>query len=109
VLVLKNKTKVGYYFWPRITKVYFQRRYFMLRVKDGGSNPGGERTFGFELPTRQACKHLWKCCVEHHAFFRLTGGGGGGGANASANWAKTPGTPKLSAKAFSFVSKFRYR
>ncbi|CAG0913771.1 unnamed protein product [Notodromas monacha] len=100
VLVLKNKSKVGYYFWPRISKVYFQRRYFMLRVKDGASQ---ERTFGFELPTRQACKHLWRCCVEHHAFFRLTGGGPATGLGN-----KPPATPKLTTKAFSFVSKFRY-
>ncbi|GAB6025521.1 hypothetical protein CHUAL_011253 [Chamberlinius hualienensis] len=69
VIVLKNKSKVGYYFWPRITKVYFKGKYFMLRVRDKNND---ESTYGFELPSKQACKHLWKCCVEHHSFFRLT-------------------------------------
>lgn len=69
VIVLRNKTKVGNYFWPRISKVYFKGKYFMLRVRDKNNE---DSTYGFELPSKQACKHLWKCCVEHHAFFRLT-------------------------------------
>ncbi|CAB3369551.1 Hypothetical predicted protein [Cloeon dipterum] len=68
IIVLRNKTKVGNYLWPRITKVYFKVRYFMLRVCDKNNE---ETTYGFETPSKQACKHLWKCCVEHHAFFRL--------------------------------------
>lgn len=68
IIVLRNRNKVGNYFWPRISKIYFKGKYFMLRVRDKNND---ESTYGFETPSRQACKHLWKCCVEHHAFFRL--------------------------------------
>lgn len=34
IVVLRDKTTVAYYYWPRITKVYFKGRYFMLRVCD---------------------------------------------------------------------------
>ena len=68
IIVLRNRNKVGNYFWPRISKIYFKGKYFMLRVRDKNND---ENTYGFETPSRQACKHLWKCCVEHHAFFRL--------------------------------------
>ena len=36
IIVLKNKTKVGNYFWPRIGKVYYKGCFFMLQVKDKG-------------------------------------------------------------------------
>lgn len=68
ILVLRNKNTVGNYYWPRITKIYFKGRYFMLRVTDKNND---ECTYGFETPSKSSCKHLWKCCVEHHAFFRL--------------------------------------
>jgi len=68
IIVLRNKTKVGNYFWPRISKVSIKARYFMLRVRDKNND---ENTFGFETPSKQACKSLYKCCSQHLAFFRL--------------------------------------
>ncbi|XP_030622902.1 band 4.1-like protein 4 isoform X2 [Chanos chanos] len=68
VVVYKNKTQVGKYFWPRITKVYFKDTQFELRVMGKDCN---ETSFIFEAPTKTACKNLWKCCVEHHTFFRM--------------------------------------
>ncbi|XP_067665094.1 band 4.1-like protein 4 isoform X9 [Haliotis asinina] len=66
IVVYKNKSKIGNYFWPRIIKVTFKGKIFIIRVKDKNSD---EHTYAFELPTKTSCKHLWKCCVEHHAFF----------------------------------------
>ncbi|KAF5306005.1 hypothetical protein FQR65_LT07498 [Abscondita terminalis] len=68
IIVLRNKNTVGNYYWPRILKIYFKGCYFMLRIMDKNNE---ESTYGFETPSKAACKHLWKCCVEHHAFFRL--------------------------------------
>ncbi|KAL3289334.1 hypothetical protein HHI36_022772 [Cryptolaemus montrouzieri] len=66
IIVLRNKITVGNYYWPRITKIYFKGRYFMLKVTDKNND---ESTYGFETPSKLGCKHLWKCCVEHHSFF----------------------------------------
>ncbi|XP_033213026.1 band 4.1-like protein 4 isoform X2 [Belonocnema kinseyi] len=68
IILLRNKTKVGNYYWPRINKIYYKGKYFMLRVSEKNSE---ERTHGFETPSKGACRHLWKCCQEHQAFFRL--------------------------------------
>ncbi|XP_016296089.1 band 4.1-like protein 4 isoform X3 [Sinocyclocheilus anshuiensis] len=68
VVVYKNKTQVGKYFWPRMTKVHFKETQFELRVIGRDCN---ETSFFFDAPSKTACKNLWKCCVEHHTFFRM--------------------------------------
>ncbi|XP_063616753.1 band 4.1-like protein 4 [Cydia splendana] len=68
LLLLKGKHTVANYYWPRVSKLYYKGRYFMLRVADKNNETS---TYGFESPTRSACRHLWRCCSDHHAFFRL--------------------------------------
>uniref|UniRef100_A0A8C6QJS2 Band 4.1-like protein 4A n=1 Tax=Nannospalax galili TaxID=1026970 RepID=A0A8C6QJS2_NANGA len=68
VVVYKNKKQVGKYFWPRITKVHFKETQFELRVLGKDCN---ETSFFFEARSKTVCKHLWKCSVEHHTFFRM--------------------------------------
>lgn len=68
VAVYKNKTRVGSYLWSKIERVDFKGKKFYLSVK---GKEDREYTFKFYLPTKTACKHLWKCCLEHHVFFRL--------------------------------------
>ncbi|BFY98999.1 hypothetical protein BsWGS_02039 [Bradybaena similaris] len=66
IVVFKHRTKIASYFWPRVTKASRKSKIFTIRVKDKHND---ERTFAFELSTKAACKHLWKCCLEHHTFF----------------------------------------
>ncbi|XP_028519290.1 band 4.1-like protein 5 [Exaiptasia diaphana] len=68
VVVYNKKTPVGTYLWPKITKIDFKGKKFYLNVKGKESR---EYIYVFYLARKSACKHLWKCCVEHHAFFRL--------------------------------------
>lgn len=56
------------------------------------TNQNEVSTYGFETPRKSACRHLWRCCVEHHAFFRLV-----------------RVSPMHDAELFSLGSRFRYR
>ncbi|KAI1301943.1 Band 4.1-like protein 4A [Halotydeus destructor] len=69
IIVLRNRSKVGNYYWPRIVKVYRKGKHFMTRVVEKTND---EHTYGFRLPSKEACKHLWQCCTEHQAFFKLS-------------------------------------
>lgn len=51
-------------------------------------------TYGFETPRKSACRHLWRCCVEHHAFFRLV---------------RVSPMQTHDAELFTLGSRFRYR
>ncbi|GFR59755.1 Band 4.1-like protein 4 [Elysia marginata] len=66
IVVYKHKSKVASYFWPRVTKSSQKGKMFMLKVKDKSND---DHLYAFELSTKAACKHLWKCSVEHHTFF----------------------------------------
>jgi hypothetical protein len=45
--------------------------YFFLGLFPVGRQQNDENTFGFETPSKSACKSLYKCCSQHLAFFRL--------------------------------------
>ncbi|XP_068430717.1 band 4.1-like protein 4 [Clinocottus analis] len=69
VVIYKNKVLVGKYFWQRINKLHFKHETFELRIV--GKN-GSETSFYFQTLHRSDCKRLWRSCVEHHVFFRMS-------------------------------------
>ena len=60
IIVLRNRNKVGNYFWPRISKIYFKGKYFMLRVRDKNVSMKG-------IPTKNDRETIfdgWFKCVS---------------------------------------------
>ncbi|KAM3596941.1 uncharacterized protein V6R79_023168 [Siganus canaliculatus] len=91
LMVYKDKLRINRFPWPKVLKVSYKRSSFYLKIRPSEVEQY-ESAIGFKLPNYKAAKKLWKVCVEHHTFFRLT----------STEMATTP------RKFLALGSKFRY-
>ncbi|CAH2221818.1 cytoskeletal -like isoform X1 [Pelobates cultripes] len=70
LLVFKDNLRINRFPWPKVLKISYKRSSFFIKIRPG--EEPYESTIGFKLPSYKAAKNLWKVCVEHHTFFRLT-------------------------------------
>ncbi|XP_078236288.1 protein 4.1 isoform X29 [Pogona vitticeps] len=70
LLVYKDKLRINRFPWPKVLKISYKRSSFFIKIRPGEEQY--ESTIGFKLSSYRAAKKLWKVCVEHHTFFRLT-------------------------------------
>ncbi|NXC41925.1 EPB41 protein, partial [Penelope pileata] len=71
LLVYKDKLRINRFPWPKVLKISYKRSSFFIKIRPSEQEQY-ESTIGFKLPSYRAAKKLWKVCVEHHTFFRLT-------------------------------------
>uniref|UniRef100_H3AFG9 Protein 4.1 n=1 Tax=Latimeria chalumnae TaxID=7897 RepID=H3AFG9_LATCH len=74
-LLFKKKISVCHFIYlNKIHNCNFQRtiKLFFTDSVSPNEQEQYESTIGFKLPNYKAAKKLWKVCVEHHTFFRLT-------------------------------------
>ncbi|KAG9331029.1 hypothetical protein JZ751_020424, partial [Albula glossodonta] len=71
LMVYKDKLRINRFPWPKVLKISYKRSSFFIKIR-ASEQEQYESTIGFKLPNYRASKKLWKVCVEHHTFFRLT-------------------------------------
>uniref|UniRef100_A0A3Q2YH50 Protein 4.1 n=1 Tax=Hippocampus comes TaxID=109280 RepID=A0A3Q2YH50_HIPCM len=72
LMVYKDKLRINRFPWPKVLKVSYKRSSFFIKIRPSEQVEHYESAIGFKLPHYKAAKKLWKVCVEHHTFFRLT-------------------------------------
>lgn len=67
-VVLQGNKRVHFLKWNEVTKLKFEGKTFHLYAHQREDR---KSMLTYFAPTPEACKHLWKCGVEHQAFYKL--------------------------------------
>ncbi|XP_047217115.1 uncharacterized protein LOC124865762 isoform X12 [Girardinichthys multiradiatus] len=71
LMVYKDKLRINRFPWAKVLKISYKRSSFFIKIR-ASEQEQYESTIGFKLPNYKASKKLWKVCVEHHTFFRVS-------------------------------------
>ncbi|XP_046897933.1 FERM domain-containing protein 5 [Hypomesus transpacificus] len=66
--VLQGNRRVHFLKWDEVTKLKFEAKTFHIYANQKEDK---KIILTYFAPTPEACKHLWKCGVEHQAFYKL--------------------------------------
>jgi len=68
IAVLRADSRLAFHYWKNITNITFKQQRFIMcaRTKETEAEE-----YRYVLSSPQASKHLWKCAIEYHTFFRL--------------------------------------
>ena len=72
MLIYDGEERIGLFLWQKMEKLAFNKKLLVIQVLDADTS-GTEKPhmFQFTLKRSKACKHLWKCAIEYHSFYRL--------------------------------------
>lgn len=65
IAIIREGKKVSGFVWSEVLKCTYENKVFYVQVQKDAR----KANYGFRLPDPLACKHLWKCAVEHLAFY----------------------------------------
>uniref|UniRef100_A0A671WH95 FERM domain containing 5 n=1 Tax=Sparus aurata TaxID=8175 RepID=A0A671WH95_SPAAU len=65
--VLQGNRRVHFLKWDEVTKLKFEAKTFHIYANQKEDK---KIILTYFAPTPEACKHLWKCGVEHQAFYK---------------------------------------
>lgn len=65
IAIIREGKKVSGFVWGEVLKCSYEGKVFYVQVQ----RDDRKANYGFRLPDPLACKHLWKCAVEHLAFY----------------------------------------
>ncbi|VDK44521.1 unnamed protein product [Anisakis simplex] len=70
IYIYCDQIRIHRFIWQNIIKIAYRRNTFTIKLQPGELDKNAS-VFVLKVPDYASAKRIWKCCVEHHTFFRL--------------------------------------